>query len=159
MKKILKLCLNTSEWSPSRSEWLRLNSILPKSERDRIGAYVYKRDSKNSLVGQILLRIGLKRIVPHLEWPSMVIERNQKGRPCVKLKETDLDSSIIDSNLSHSGDLCVVVVGIRPIGKSSCNESCWLGIDCMKIDVPSKEAESNTDFFEKEMSMFVFIVG
>lgn len=170
MKKVLKLCFNTSEWSPNRSEWLRLISSLPKSERDRIGTFAYKRDSKNSLAGQILLRMCIKRLVPLLEWSNIVIERNQKGRPCLKLKEslhmdniTNFGPRVIDVNLSHAGDLCAVVAAIRPT--ASCGgkngEGCWLGVDCMKIEVdektrvdPSGAAAAECDLFEREMSKY-----
>ena len=159
MKKLFKLCINTSEWSPTRSDWLRLVLSLPKSERDRIVAFAHKRDSKNSLVGQILLRLCLKRLIPKAQWPSLIIERNSKGRPCLRLKETlqisnilDFGTNQIDFNVTHSGDLCAVVAGIRPIsipvGK---NTDTWLGIDCMKIEVDNRPQTSNPiDPYEKE---------
>lgn len=174
MKKILKLCFNTSEWSPNRSEWLRLLSSLPKSERDRIGTFAYKRDSKNSLAGQILLRMCIKRLVPRLDWPNIVIERNQKGRPCLKLKEslhlcniTDFGPRVIDLNVTHAGDLCAVVAAIRPsaCGGGACSknngEICWLGVDCMKIEVDEKAKEATgatsaeCDLFDRQISKTV----
>lgn len=166
MKRILKLCFNTSEWSPSRSDWLRLISSLPKAERDRIMAFAFKRDSKNSLIGQILVRICIKRLLPRVtDWSTLLIERNSKGRPFLKLKETlqlsnisDFGANVIDFNVSHSGDLCAVVAGIRPAAKSG---ETWLGVDCMKIEVDKSNvtgAVNEIDLFEKEISNNKYIL-
>lgn len=174
MKKLLKVCINTADWSPTRSDWLRLVASLPKSERDRIVSFAFKRDSKNSLVGQILVRLCLKRLLPAaVDWPHLVIERNTKGRPCLRLKETLQLAGItdfganhqIDFNLTHSGDLCAVVAGVRlatngSTGASSKTSEYWLGVDCMKIDVDGsrkdlaankQEAQNHVDPYEREL--------
>lgn len=159
MKKVLKYCVNTSEWTPTRSEWTNLISSLPKTERDRIDRYSFKRDAKNSLIGQILLRISVKRLLPKVEWINIIIERNSKDRPCLKLSETlrlskigDFGSHQIDFNLSHSQDLCTVVAGVRQLKDDS---SLWLGVDCMKIEVDRTSSDdklTNDELYAKEMS-------
>lgn len=168
MKKLLKVCFNASEWSPTRADWLRLVASLPKPERDRLVTFAFKRDSKNSLVGQILVRLCLRRLLPRVDWHNLVIERNAKGRPCLRLKETlqlanitDFGPNQIDFNVTHSGDLCAVVAGIRPTLNANTTAKsappqppdAWLGVDCMRIEVDhSSQLPESVDPYEKEFS-------
>lgn len=142
MKKILKFCFNTTVWTPFKSDWLLLLSSLPKEERDRVCSYMFKRDSKQTLIGQVLIRYCLK-IFLNTDWKNICIGRNSKNRPYLKVKETICLSQLksidfsIDFNVSHSGDYTIIIAGIFPIKKKNddLEESPRLGSDVMKIDI------------------------
>ena len=107
MKKIFKYCFNTTVWIPSRSEWINLMSCLPNSERENITRYVYKNDSKQTLIGQILIRYCLKSLL-NVDSNHLVIDRNSKGRPYLKLKETLNQAKLPANNIDHHIDFNVI---------------------------------------------------
>lgn len=120
MKKIFKYCFNTSTWKPGRLEWVNLLASIPKEERDRVTSFMFKRDSKQTLMGQILIRYCLKNLL-NIDWHSIILDRNTKGRPYLKLKETlalsklnNLDHTV-DFNVSHAGDYTILAAGMFPI--------------------------------------------
>ena len=172
MKKILKFCFNTSIWTPTRLEWISLLSALPVEERDRIARYNFKSDSKQTLIGQILIRYSLKNLL-NIEWNHLQLARNSKGRPYLKIKDT-LSSAklglnsfehLIDFNVSHSGDFTIVAAGTCSINSSKkekekhdieSDDSFKIGTDVMKIDIDRiKTSNPNDDdatLFEKELA-------
>ncbi|CAF0862412.1 unnamed protein product [Brachionus calyciflorus] len=158
MRKILKYCFNTSVWSPTKIEWLTLLSSLPKDERERITSYMFKRDSKQTLMGQILIRFCLKQFL-NTDWSNICIGRNAKGRPFLKIKETlclsrlnNLDHTI-DFNVSHSGDYTVIIAGFFPLKKKSddLEDGPKVGCDVMKIDIDRSKIK-----FPNESDEFLF---
>ena len=168
MRKILKYCFNTTVWIPSRSEWLLLLSALPKEERDRICSYMFKRDSKQTLIGQILIRYCLKLLL-NINWQNICIGRNTKNRPFLKVRETlclsqlkSIDFSA-DFNVSHSGDYCIIVAGKFPAKKKDdLEESPRLGSDVMKIDITRSKLkypnESDQFLFQHQLDLLERVI-
>ncbi|RNA39483.1 L-aminoadipate-semialdehyde dehydrogenase-phosphopantetheinyl transferase [Brachionus plicatilis] len=169
MRKILKFCFNTTAWSPSRSEWLALLSSLPKEERERTTSYMFKRDSKQTLIGQALIRYCIKCFL-NTDWQNICIGRNSKNRPFLKLKETLCLSQlksvdfVIDFNVSHSGDYTIIIAGMFPTKKKAddLEESPKLGSDVMKIDITRSKIrhpnESDEFLFQHQLELFERVV-
>lgn len=159
MKKLLKLCFNTSVWKPTRQEWLQILTAIPKEERERIDKYMFKRDAKQTLIGHLLIRFCLKTLL-NVEWNHIILSRTSNGRPYVKLKETfqsqlaatsnqkpskenmsQLLDCLVDFNVSHSGDYAIIGAGIISPAPSSHSTSSSkqdlfrIGVDVMKVDV------------------------
>ena len=178
MKKILKYCFNTSIWTPTRLEWYNLLSALPNDERERISRFMFKSDLKQTLIGQILIRYCLKHLI-NIEWNHLSLDRNAKGRPFLKLKET-LSSAkmsnfdhLIDFNVSHAGDFCIIAAGVHSVPTSSSSngsssskkagetqestpdENFKIGTDVMKIDITQTRAsyphDDDETLFKKEL--------
>lgn len=168
MRELLKLCFNTSAWIPNRSEWLLLLSSLPKDERSRIINYVFKRDSKQTLIGQVLIRYCLK-IFLNTSWQNICIGRNSKNRPYLKVKETLCLSQIksidftIDFNVSHSGDYTIIIAGkFSAKKKDDIEELPRLGSDVMKIDITRSKLkypnETNEFLFQHQLDLLERVI-
>jgi 4'-phosphopantetheinyl transferase len=157
MKKILKYCFNTNKWSPSKAEWLTLMSSLPREERERIARYAFKRDQKQTLMGQILTRHALKLML-NMKWIHLCVQRDIKsGRPYLNQTETARLANmrqlfktnvVLDFNITHAGDYTGLVAGVAagPAAESAAAAAVSgahgfrLGIDMMKIDVERARA-------------------
>lgn len=163
MKKILKFCFNTTSWQPTKTEWMHLLSAIAKEERDRVSRYVFKRDSKQTLMGQVLIRYCLKNLL-NIESNNLCIARNPKERPYLKLKETlasvkqpNLDC-LVDFNVSHNGDYTIICAGMISCSLKKVDDlegSFRIGTDVMKIDVrnrTSTQSETDEELFEKELT-------
>jgi 4'-phosphopantetheinyl transferase len=162
MRKFLNLCFNTTVWSPTRSEWLNLLASLPKEERERVSAYVFQRDAKQTLIGQVLIRYCLKKLL-NIEWHHLEIARNGKGRPFLQLDETLKKAKMnsfdlhVDFNVSHSGDYAIIAAGVCDRVNGAKNESAGfkVGVDIMKIDVEKTRQmypnDSHEDIYQKEL--------
>jgi hypothetical protein len=113
MTKIVKYCFNTQAWSPNRQQFIHLLSGLPSEERERVIDFVFKRDIKQKLIGQLLIRYALQNLL-HIDWNKIQLGRTAKGRPFMKIRET-LNSMKVtslnenfDFNISHAGDYAIV---------------------------------------------------
>ena len=143
MKRILKYCFNTSAWNPTKSEYMFLLSTISRDERDRVSRYVFKRDAKQTLLGQVLIRYCLKLLL-NTDTNNVCIARNPKERPYLKVKETLAQAKLasidclIDFNVSHNGDYTIVCAGSRSCSWKKLDEfegAFRIGTDVMKIDV------------------------
>ena len=47
----LRWAFNFGEWAPSQQEWLLGAQSIQAEEKERIGKFVFKKDSKASMVG------------------------------------------------------------------------------------------------------------
>lgn len=163
MKKILKFCFNTSTWNPTKVEWIHLFSSIAKEERDRVVRFVFKRDSKQTLMGQILIRYCLKTML-NIETNNVCLGRNSKERPYLKVKETLQLSKmnnfeyLVDFNVSHNGDYTIICAGMIScqLKKLDELEGCFrIGTDVMKIDIRNRQQTNDLDeavLFEQELS-------
>ncbi len=106
MKKILKHCFNTTLWTPTRSEWINMLSCLPTPERENVTRFMYKSDSKQTLIGQILIRYCLKLLL-NIESSHLVVDRNSKGRPFLKLKESLISAKLSNQTIDNHVDFNV----------------------------------------------------
>ena len=165
MKKILKFCFNTTTWQPTKSEWVHLLSSIAKDERDRVSRYVFKRDSKQTLMGQVLIRYCLKNLL-NIESNNLCIGRNAKERPFLKLKEslalakqTNTSDYLVDFNVSHNGDYTIICAGMVNCNLKKLDDienSFRIGTDVMKIDIRNRtnasQNETDEELFEKELT-------
>lgn len=174
MRKFLNLCFNTTVWSPTRSEWLNLLASLPKEERERISAYVFQRDAKQTLIGQVLIRYCLKKLL-NIEWHHLEIARNAKGRPFLLLDETLKKAKMssadlhVDFNVSHSGDYTIIAAGVceKASGtnkhENASSAGFRVGVDIMKIDVEKTRQmypnDSHEDIYQKELERHERVVS
>ena len=156
MKKILKYCFNTNLWNPTKNEWCQLLASLPKDDREKITRFMFKRDSKQSLVGQVLIRYCLMNLL-NIEWNNLCIARTQNGKPFLKLKETltlakltSFDNKV-DFNVSHAGDYTIIAAGVvssssKKVEKlDEFDQSFKIGTDVMKIDVDHAKASNSSE--------------
>lgn len=98
---MFRFYVNTFEWSPTRDQWLFACRCIPTTELERIDGFVFKRDAKFALVGQLIIRYVLARA---LQQPSSSFEvkRTDRRRPYVE------SSPAIDFNMSHHHQLVCV---------------------------------------------------
>lgn len=154
MKKFLKYCFNTSTWKPNKVEWLQLLSSITKEEREKVTSFAFKSNSKQTLIGRVLIRYCLQKLL-NIEWSCLVIGQSSKERPCLKIKETlnlaKMNSMQyhVDFNVSHSGDYTIIFAGISTLNsakKSNDNDSddyFKLGTDVIKIEVDERTRLNN----------------
>lgn len=154
MTKHVKWYVNLRKWKPARDEWLKLTASVDEDELTRINRYVFKEDSSSSLVGQALIRKFLSQA---LQKPSNEIKltRTAHGRPVVcRHYQKCLGTSwpgVLDFNVSHSGDYCVLV-GL--FAEEGC-QNLSVGVDVTKI--VRKETQQDLDRFLDLMSRRQFL--
>lgn len=116
MNKMIIECIkwyfNTTKWHPTREQWLKLTSSVSNDELTRINRFVFKEDTKSTLIGQALLHSFVSR---KLWVPSDLIKftRTTMGRPILLpefFEEVSQRRSLnsLDFNISHSGDYCIL---------------------------------------------------
>ena len=95
---------NSHRWKPTYDQWIYANRCLPINEIQRIDEFVFQRDVKFALIGQLLIRYLLNRVFQKNS-SSFVIERTKSGRPFIQ------SNLSFDFNLSHRHHL-VCIAGI-----------------------------------------------
>ena len=172
MKKLLKYYFNTNKWSPTKAEWLALLCALPKDERERISRYMFKRDQKQTLIGQVLIRYTLKNQF-NLKWNHIVLSRDAKSRPYLNQAETVklsgmknlFKSSVLDFNVTHSGDYSAIVSGVlTTTSEVSSGLNFRIGVDMMKIDIDRSKIvnpdETNLyNLYESELGQYARVIN
>ena len=145
----MRWACDIAKWRPSGAEWARALSLVAHqpTERERIGRFVYKRDAKASLVGQLMVR---KAIRDALQVPneSVLLERTDRGKPYLPAS-TGLDIPF-RFNVSHQGSYAVLAAS--PTAQ-------LLGVDVMRIDrerfLPGLDGSSRlADFFHTMRRQF-----
>lgn len=160
--KHIKWYVNIKKWIPTKDQWLKLTSSIPDEEVFRINKFVYQEDAKSSLIGQVLIRKFLSNV---LNRPSNEIKiiRTELGRPKVcdtyrdYLKEKNCWPNLIDFNVSHSGDFCVLA-GFWDFDKLYSNErqiNSTVGVDVTKII--EKKTKQELERFLQLMSRREFL--
>ena len=86
--------INCNEWTPTRDEWMSATRCITETELERIHKFVFQRDAKFALAGQLLIRYLLARAFQRKS-SSFEIRRTDYGRPFVDTPEK------FDFNLSH----------------------------------------------------------
>ncbi|XP_039600125.1 L-aminoadipate-semialdehyde dehydrogenase-phosphopantetheinyl transferase isoform X3 [Polypterus senegalus] len=127
-------------WSPSCSEWLLAARCVQREEKDRIGQFVFAKDSKSAMVivpkaGRLLIRklITEKMNIP---WNEIHLERTPKGKPVLAKPVLHNISQKYNFNISHQGDY--VVLAAEP--------GFQVGVDVMKTSRPG--STTTVDFFK-----------
>jgi 4'-phosphopantetheinyl transferase len=93
--------INCHHWRPTYNQWIYANRCLPIDELKRIDQYVYQRDVKFTLIGQLLIRYLLTRVF-HKKSSSFVIQRTKYHRPFIQSNRS------FDFNLSHHNQLVCI---------------------------------------------------
>jgi 4'-phosphopantetheinyl transferase len=93
--------INCHRWRPTRDQWIYAIRCLPIDELNRIDQYVFQRDVKFTLVGQLLIRYLLTRVF-HQKSSSFLIQRTEHNRPFIQSIRT------FDFNLSHHHQLVCI---------------------------------------------------
>lgn len=52
---MIKWAFNFRAWQPTRSEWMFCGQCIQNEEKDRIQRFVFKKDAKAAMVGQIII--------------------------------------------------------------------------------------------------------
>jgi 4'-phosphopantetheinyl transferase len=123
MTKFLKLYFNALKWTPTKSEWTSLVTLLTKPECDQIYRYVFKSDCKVRLISSLLMRYTIATLL-EINWADVEIKRTDKGRPYC------LNSRHVDFNTSHSGYYVIASAVLASLDEFSCK----VGSDVMIID-------------------------
>lgn len=109
--------MDVARWRPSGGEWARTLSLVQERERERIRRFVFKRDAKASLVGQLMLR---KVIREALQLPNELVqlERSDRGKPYYPAPLP------FRFNVSHQGSYTVLAASSAQL----------VGVDLMRVD-------------------------
>lgn len=135
----IRWAIDIAKWRPSGSEWAQALSLVQDRERQRICRFVFKRDAKASLVGQLMLH-KLIRETLQISNEEVILERTEKGKPY--LPKLALPFHF---NVSHQGAYTVVAA----------SPSHWVGVDVMRIDSDRFEGELKVgDFFHTMRRQF-----
>jgi 4'-phosphopantetheinyl transferase len=95
---------NSHRWKPTYDQWIYANRCIPIDEIQRIDEYVFQRDVKFALIGQLLIRYLLNRVFQKNS-SSFVIQRTKFHRPFIQSNPS------FDFNLSHRNQF-VCIAGI-----------------------------------------------
>jgi len=103
-----------ANWFPSESDWSKASRSIQLEEKERIGRFVFKRDAKRSIIGQLMIRKFVSE-ASHLPWSQIKIKRDHNNKPLS-------EGLNLHFNVSHDGNL-VVLAG---------EENTIVGIDIMR---------------------------
>lgn len=101
-------------WFPLENDWSKASRCIQLEEKERIGRFVFKRDAKRSIIGQLMIRKFLSQATC-LPWSQIKTIRDENNKPVV-------EGFNLNFNVSHDGNL-VVLAG---------EDSTVVGIDVMK---------------------------
>ena len=130
--------INCHDWRPTRDEWIYATRCITKSEVERIDKFLFQRDAKFALAGQLLIRYLLSQAF-QCKSSSFKIERTERGRPFI------VSTLKFDFNLSHHNQL-VCITGTYD-GQ--------IGCDTMEYQTnkrPKESIESLTNLLRREFT-------
>lgn len=111
--KRVRWVFDCGNWFPSENDWSKASRSIQLEEKERIGRFVFKRDAKRSIIGQLMIRKFLSETT-QLPWSRIKTKRDQNNKPII-------EGYNINFNISHDGNL-VVLAG---------EENTLVGIDVM----------------------------
>ncbi|XP_030634046.1 L-aminoadipate-semialdehyde dehydrogenase-phosphopantetheinyl transferase [Chanos chanos] len=123
-----------SAWSPTRSEWLLAARCIQREEKERIGQFMFAKDSKSAMVGRLLIRKLVSEKMG-FEWSEIRLERTPRGKPCLTHPCPPAGGPAWSFNISHQGDYAVLAA---ELGRQ-------VGVDVMKTSRPGSGSVS--EFF------------
>lgn len=98
-----------SNWFPSENDWSKASRSIQLEEKERIGRFVFKRDAKRSIIGQLMIRKFLSEAT-QLSWSQIKTKRDQNNKPIV-------EGFNLNFNVSHDGNLVVLAGEVNiPVG-------------------------------------------
>jgi 4'-phosphopantetheinyl transferase len=93
--------INCNNWKPTQDGFTYATSCITKHELERIDKFVFQRDAKFALAGQLLIRYLLSKAF-QCKSSLFEINRTERGRPFIESKEK------FDFNLSHHNHLVCI---------------------------------------------------
>jgi 4'-phosphopantetheinyl transferase len=93
--------VNCNNWNPTQEQWTYATRCITKTELERIDKFVFQRDAKFALGGQLLIRYLLSKALQR-DSSSFDIQRTDRGRPFVN------STPKFDFNLSHHHHLVCI---------------------------------------------------
>lgn len=152
MARHIRWYVNVNKWRPTRDQWIKLAASISDNELERINKFVFKEDSKSSLIGHALIRKFLSQAL-NLPSNEPQLTRNKHGRPevCKEYIQKLYTQwpQALDFNVSHSGDYCILVGTYSP-GLTDDTVDCSVGADVTKI--VRKDSKEELDRFLSLMS-------
>ncbi|UJR27165.1 hypothetical protein I4U23_008463 [Adineta vaga] len=130
--------INCENWKPTRDEWIQATRCITQIELERIDKFVFQRDAKFALAGQLLIRYLLAQALQRKS-SSFEIQRTEYGRPFINSLEK------FDFNLSHHYHLVCIAGTFNGL----------IGCDTMeyRVNTPQKESiESVTNLLRREFT-------
>ena len=100
MYRELRLAFNATKWKPTKEEILLSASAISRDERERIVKFRFIEDYKRSLIGRLLLRSCITKML-RIPWNEISLGRTDKGKP-ILLNELPADEKLF-FNVSHAG--------------------------------------------------------
>lgn len=118
--KSVRWAFNISKWNPTVSEIRLASSCIQNDQKDRLNKFVFKKDLKYSLIGDLMLRKYVAE-ASNQSYNTIKFVRDKKGKPLLENNVANLCF-----NVSHHGNYTVCA------GESS--EHLLLGVDVMKFE-------------------------
>lgn len=124
----VRWAFNILKWEPTEKDFIFASSCLEKEEKNRIGKFVFKKDVKASLAGQLMIR---KYVSEYTGLPYDLVElsRDINGKPVYKSKNPQVAS--VKFNVSHHGSYTVFV--------GEC-DNIDIGVDVMKLEYGGRKS-------------------
>ncbi|GFO09143.1 L-aminoadipate-semialdehyde dehydrogenase-phosphopantetheinyl transferase [Plakobranchus ocellatus] len=121
-----RVAVNFRSWSPTQAEWTFAAQCVQGEEKERISKFMFKKDAKSAMVGRLLLRYAVSKILG-IPCRALQFGRTEKGKPYLvsPIDKTTMRSDL-SFNVSHQGDY-VVLAAER--GNN-------VGVDVMKVEWP-----------------------
>jgi len=114
----IRWAFNFRAWNPTEQEYMLATQCIQQEEKSNIEKYVFKKDVKASLAGQLIVRKFLHS-VSHIPYSDIRTQRDSQNRPFFP------NTSNIDFNVSHEG-LYTVLAGEVGVKQT-------IGVDIMHI--------------------------
>ncbi|XP_071087387.1 L-aminoadipate-semialdehyde dehydrogenase-phosphopantetheinyl transferase-like [Haliotis cracherodii] len=121
-RSVIRLAVNCRAWKPTEWEWTLAAQCVQKEEKERIGKFVFKKDSKPSMIGRLLIRRVLADMTGR-DFINIRLRRTDKGKPFLEPAGSgeDFHGSF---NVAHHGDFAVLAADAHHA----------VGTDVMKVE-------------------------
>lgn len=127
--KAFNLYVNIHNWKTTKNDWLGFLSLISSTERMRIARYLFKKNSKQTTIGQVLIKYSIEKVKAQ-SGVKIILARNEYGKPYIENCRTLFEDSLIDFNLSHSESFVIIsVIYDVPI-----DNAISVGCDVMKVN-------------------------
>ncbi|KAL8587657.1 hypothetical protein ACOMHN_045346 [Nucella lapillus] len=124
----IRIAVKSKPWNPSEKEWTLAAQCVQPEEKERIGRFVFKKDSKSAMVGRLLIRRVVSSLLG-IPYADVKLARTDKGKPYVaNPQDGETGDESCNFNISHQGDFVVIAA----------DERCEVGVDVMKVEWPRK---------------------
>ncbi|XP_012936702.1 L-aminoadipate-semialdehyde dehydrogenase-phosphopantetheinyl transferase [Aplysia californica] len=139
----VRLAVNSRTWNPTQAEWQLAAQCVQNEEKHRIGKFIFKKDAKSAMVGRLLLRYGVSKMLD-VPYRSLKFCRTEKGKPYLTSPaEKCLPHCELSFNISHQGDFVVFAAEKERL----------VGVDIMKVEWPrSKPVSEFFDTLERQLT-------